>query len=194
MNSSFGNGDEIGVWGANNTLVGSASVENGKSAITIWGKNQLSPDLPGGAGPGDELYLTRWSAVERKEYRLPITSLSKLDGTILNDAILSFEQNSILIAEVELLQELPQNFTLSQNYPNPFNPVTTIQYELPMDGMVKIEVYNTIGQKVVTLVDGEHIAGVHKVIFDAGHLASGTYFYRFTASGYNEIKKMVLVK
>jgi hypothetical protein len=193
-NVSFDDGDEIGVWGENNSLVGSAPVQNGKAAITIWGKNQLLPDLPGGAGPDEKLYLTRWSAAEGKEYRLSITSLSKLDGTRLNDHVLRFEQNSIMLAAIETFPEIPQYFILNQNYPNPFNPTTTIEYAVPYSDHVKLEIYNTIGQKVVTLVDAEHSPGNYRVIFDAAQLSTGIYFYRLSGTGFFEVKRMVYIK
>lgn len=90
--------------------------------------------------------------------------------------------------------ELPNEFTLSQNYPNPFNPTTTIDFSLPKREKIRLEVFNILGQKVVTLVDKELSAGSHKAEFDSGGLSSGIYFYRLT-SGNNVIsKKMNLIK
>ncbi|MEO8168038.1 MAG: T9SS type A sorting domain-containing protein, partial [bacterium] len=92
-------------------------------------------------------------------------------------------------------KSLPTEFGLNQNYPNPFNPTTVIEYALPRQSNVKIEVYNLIGQRMATLVDAVRPAGVHAVSFDANGLSSGLYFYRMTADGtVNLMKKMVLMK
>ena len=89
---------------------------------------------------------------------------------------------------------LPKSFELSQNYPNPFNPVTQIRYALPVGCKVKLEIYNILGQKVVTLVDGKQKAGYKTVRWDAGSLSSGIYFYRFKAGEFTKARKMILLR
>jgi hypothetical protein len=89
---------------------------------------------------------------------------------------------------------VPKVFTLEQNVPNPFNPFTTIQFLLPETGIVKLSVYNLVGQEVARLVDGKMTAGVHRVVFNGNHLGSGIYFYRVTGKGINATRKMLLVK
>lgn len=90
--------------------------------------------------------------------------------------------------------ETPSGFALEQNYPNPFNPTTTISYSIPNDEVVSVEVYNSLGQKVRTLVEQFQTAGVHSVQFDASYLPSGTYFYRLTAGKFSQVKAMVVLK
>ena len=94
----------------------------------------------------------------------------------------------------DLLNQIPNKYVLNQNYPNPFNPVTKIKYGLPKSGKVKIEVYNIIGQKVETILDNFKNAGYHAIDFNAGNLPSGVYFYRIQTKGFNNVKKMVLIK
>jgi len=89
---------------------------------------------------------------------------------------------------------IPKTFELSQNYPNPFNPITEIKYGLPRDCRVRLEVYNILGQKVASLVDGKQKAGYKTVRWDAGALSSGIYFYRLQAGDFVETKKMILLK
>lgn len=89
---------------------------------------------------------------------------------------------------------LPVDYELAQNYPNPFNPTTVIEYALPRAGRVDLSVYNLLGQKVVTLVDGFREAGRHQVEFRADDLPSGVYFYRLTAEGVSATRKMLLLK
>jgi hypothetical protein len=73
---------------------------------------------------------------------------------------------------------VPQSFALLQNYPNPFNSATTIQYALPEAAVVRVVVFNAVGQRVADLVDEAQTAGYHGVRFDGSTLSSGVYFYR----------------
>jgi hypothetical protein len=89
---------------------------------------------------------------------------------------------------------IPTKFALNQNYPNPFNPTTKIKFDLPKNTQVNLTVYNTNGQLVMTLADGQYNAGSYEASFDAKSLPSGTYFYRLTTKDFVETKKMTLVK
>jgi hypothetical protein len=91
--------------------------------------------------------------------------------------------------------KLPEEFGLDQNCPNPFNPVTTINYQLPINSEVDLSVYNILGQKVATLVSKKQPAGQYEVQWDANGFASGVYLYRLeTDNGFIETKKLVLLK
>jgi hypothetical protein len=76
---------------------------------------------------------------------------------------------------------IPDSYRLEQNYPNPFNPSTTIRYGLPQKSEVQLTVFNTLGQKVATLVQGKEDAGYHEVKLRGSGLSSGVYFYRLEA-------------
>jgi hypothetical protein len=108
----------------------------------------------------------------------------------------SYSYSSVEAAEVAV----PKDFALSQNYPNPFNPSTKIDYQLPVDAKVILEVYNIAGQKVSELVNQEQSAGYYTVDFGASKLSSGVYIYRIVASdkatgnNFSLIKKMMLLK
>ncbi len=88
----------------------------------------------------------------------------------------------------------PYQFLLKQNYPNPFNPATVISYELRKAGQVSLGVYNVLGEKVATLVDGFESAGIHSVSFDGSRLQSGMYFYSLQTGSNRITKKMILLK
>ncbi len=85
-------------------------------------------------------------------------------------------------------------FSLEQNYPNPFNPTTTINYSIAKADLVKISVYNVLGQKVAQLVNKNQKAGVYNVRWDAANFASGMYIYRLQAGDFVSTKKMLLMK
>jgi hypothetical protein len=96
------------------------------------------------------------------------------------------------VAEVDV--NTPSEFMLYQNYPNPFNPSTNIKFSLPEMSRVKINIYNTAGQLVKTLVEREMESGYHEVNFDASKLSSGVYLYQLQAGEYISVKKMLLIK
>ncbi|MBN1971731.1 MAG: T9SS type A sorting domain-containing protein [Candidatus Delongbacteria bacterium] len=89
---------------------------------------------------------------------------------------------------------LPGSTTLSQNYPNPFNPTTRIDFFNNMSGKVELNVYNSNGEIVSTIINGMLTAGNHSVNFDASELNNGVYFYTLKTPTKTLTKKMVLVK
>lgn len=116
---------------------------------------------------------------DKAEYRL---NQENNDGT--------FKYSSILT-----VNSLPTKFELSQNFPNPFNPTTMINFALPVKSDVTLSVYNSLRQKVATLINGNLSAGNHSVNFDASNLSSGIYIYLLNAGyKFTDIKKMILMK
>ena len=87
-----------------------------------------------------------------------------------------------------------REFALEQNYPNPFNPSTSIQFSLPKEGRVVLEVFNLMGEKVSTLINGTMAQGTYREVFDASRLTSGVYFYRLTTPAGTLLRKMMLLK
>ncbi len=90
--------------------------------------------------------------------------------------------------------EIPNGFSLSQNYPNPFNPTTNIKFALPVSGKVSLKIFDVTGKLVSELINQNFEAGTHEYNFNATNLSSGAYFYKLEASGFTDIKKMILVK
>ena len=88
----------------------------------------------------------------------------------------------------------PNSFSLKQNYPNPFNPTTKIDFDIAVDGNVKLTVYNSSGKEVGTLVNDFRTAGYHTVTFDARNISSGIYYYKLESNGVSKVMKMTLLK
>jgi hypothetical protein len=86
------------------------------------------------------------------------------------------------------------NYILYHNYPNPFNPTTTIRYELPQDGIVTIDVYDILGQRVRTIINEFQKADRYEVNFNAFGLASGVYIYRMKVNDFITSKKMIFLR
>ena len=91
-------------------------------------------------------------------------------------------------------KEIPSAFELQQNYPNPFNPSTIISYSVPEQSHIRLEVFNSLGQRVAILVDDTKSAGRYEVSFDATGLSSGLYLYRLRTDLFVESRQMMLVK
>jgi hypothetical protein len=96
--------------------------------------------------------------------------------------------------EVEVEIIAPAVYALEQNYPNPFNPSTTINYSIGEAGIVKVAVYNLLGQEVALIVNEFKEAGLHSVNFDAAQLTSGAYFYTIETPQFKQTRKMLLAK
>lgn len=90
--------------------------------------------------------------------------------------------------------EIPSSYSLKQNYPNPFNPNTVIRFLLSVAGNVTIKVYDVRGREVQTLVNERLQAGTYETSFDGSGLNSGVYFYKMTANGFSQTRKMILKK
>jgi predicted phosphodiesterase len=105
------------------------------------------------------------------------------------------------VTEIDKKTEYIPDYTLQQNYPNPFNPSTKIKFALPKTDKVKIELYNTLGQRVETLLNQQIKAGDHEVEFNANNLSSGIYYYRIEVGDparrtgeFQDVKKMILLR
>jgi len=104
-------------------------------------------------------------------------------------AALSINKNNVI----------PSEYALHQNYPNPFNPITRIEYDIPKQTFVKIEIYNLLGTKITTLLNEEMIAGRHAITWNAvdrngRKIPSGIYFYHIRTNDFTKTNKMLLLK
>jgi len=167
--------------------------DDGKGSLTIvsfsFGKNPI------GVGQGNILTLP---VVVKSDFDKEKLQLS------LKEAILA-DPTAVVIPVDKGEVVLPKLFSLGQNYPNPFNPTTTIRFEIGIGGgpqqsvQTSLKVYNILGQRVKTLVDEPKSPGVYYQTWDGkdeqgNKVSSGVYFYQLRAGGYNQTKKMVLLK
>ncbi len=138
-----------------------------------------------------------WSFTNTKWFSTYRLNITEINGD---------PQNLMQMAELEILTmpntsnkpgnatEIPVGFNLCQNYPNPFNPITNIQYYIPENCHVKINIYNLAGNKVETLIEGKYKAGEYNVQWNGAKFPSGIYFYRINAGNFNMVKRMLLIK
>ncbi len=133
-------------------------------------------------------------------------------GWYIDDVRVSYVDYTVGVQNETSEDKLPTSYALFQNYPNPFNATTVIRYSLPVDRSshstardllraratstihVRLEIYNILGRKVATLVDGKQTPGYKAVTWDARRLASGIYFCRLRAGGFQGVRKLLLLK
>jgi len=121
-------------------------------------------------------------------------------GHLINEKLLPGEEffiNNISVKKLLVMSSdllTPTEYGLEQNYPNPFNPSTTIKFSLPEAADVKLNIYNTLGEKVAELLNTNLEAGYHSLVWDAPNNASGIYIYELRAPNFVAMKKMVLLK
>ena len=169
------------------------SINNGKIKIA-W--DDLSPIS---FNEGDNIISLILKAVNKNksqncDFQLTLNGESELadaNGNSIGNVVLSVPS---------LSDNIVKDYQLMQNYPNPFNPSTTIKYALPVDSYVDMAVYNVLGQKVKTLINGIKAMGSYDVKFEAGNLPSGIYFYSLDAKAINEsrnyhqVYKLIIMK
>ncbi len=114
------------------------------------------------------------------------------DGFYVDDLKLIAYEKPTGVENNENTQYL--NFELFANYPNPFNPATTISYQIPVDGVVNLKVFDVLGREIITLVDEHKSKGKYNINFDASNLASGVYIYQIRTGDFIKANKMILVK
>ena len=134
-------------------------------------------------------------------YQVPDYSTHTVDNDTL-DAVPEDYKNRLYFMNVDYSSLVPRNsvvdvpasFDLQQNYPNPFNPVTTIAFDIHEAGDYTLDIFNTLGQKVKTLVSDHRAVGHHEVEFDGSNMASGIYFYSLKGENVTLTRKSVLLK
>jgi len=182
-------------------IVSGSKVE-GLSVLSNMTEDKVKFAVAGSKSIEQELTLVR----VRFELLKPIFSASEDILTIESFKLNESEQTDLL-EKSDLsgsLLEMPTDFDISQNYPNPFNPTTTIKYQLPVDSKVNLTIYNMLGQKIVTLVDGNIPAGYQFAQWNGKDgsgksIASGVYLYRIEITGndgkqFATVKRMMMMK
>ncbi len=123
------------------------------------------------------------------------TDLNNLYGTIYYRLKqVDLDGNFTYTNSISVNKSANYSYSLSQNYPNPFNPVTNINYTVAKDGLVKIKVYDVLGNEVCELLNQIKAAGSYTLQFNASNLPSGVYFYKLETDNFIDTKKMLLIK
>jgi hypothetical protein len=174
------------------TELNSSKYEVERSAVDVQSTERTWSKIGEVGASGTTTTPMQYSFVDNKmqsgkyAYRLKIVD---------NDGTFEFSK------EVESEVALPKDYAISQNYPNPFNPTTRIDYQLPFDSKVTLELYGITGEKVGTIINSELAAGYYTAEVNASalNLASGVYIYRMVAQNpdaqnFVQVKKLMLTK
>ncbi len=153
----------------------------------------FSKDFSSGVLPDGGQNIDNGSTTEQHNYSYADTKVTK-GNYVYRLKQIDFNGTYRYSKEVEMSVKTPITFNLNQNYPNPFNPATMISYSIPEKGIVNLSIYNSLGQKVMTLVNGNVDAGNYNVQLNASRLVSGVYFYRLSAGNHVSVKKMMVLK
>ena len=146
-----------------------------------------------------------WKAVIINQNENKVYSLDKsfvvYTGQSKSISFVIIAGNEKFISEKILSYDLsiPTEFSLHQNYPNPFNPATTIVYDIPIQGLAQIHIYDVLGRNIKTLTNSFHIPGTYSAIWNGkdanGHkVSAGVYFYRLSTDMHIKTNKMILLK
>jgi hypothetical protein len=140
--------------------------------------------------PGDTQRIVMCQLIARgSDNKNSVTKLKQL-----SDVAIEFYNTNFTIGVNQISSEIPSKFSLSQNYPNPFNPKTNIKFNIATLGDVKIVIYDVVGREVQIIVNEKLQPGTYEVTFNGSNLASGIYFYKFTAGEFASTKKMLMIK
>jgi hypothetical protein len=141
-----------------------------------------------GNAPDEELFFHLYDATSAQ------TFISETSITFQENDFLGSTRSPMEIRFEGTTPGVPTTLNLGQNYPNPFNPTTNISYSIPQDGHVMLQIFNTRGQLVETLMDQHQKAASYTVSWDAEGQSSGIYFYKMSFGDRAEIKKCILLK
>ena len=131
------------------------------------------------------------------ETQIVMKTSATLNGRALAQTAVTLDANSIStsgLTDIKNHKKISLDFALFQNYPNPFNPSTTIRFNLPEASIVKLTIFNILGQEIRTLVNEFRESGVNTINFDASDLNSGMYIYKIEAGDFVQTRKMTLLK
>jgi hypothetical protein len=174
-------------------MYGNAS---GGSTLTSYSGVMTNSNSGASVVPGDHANSLLWQRVNNGS--MPPQNNPDLSADQINLIAQWINQG----ASLQLSEEInisPQEYTLHQNYPNPFNPNTSMNFDLPKDGLVNITIYDMMGRIVKTLVNGSQTAGFKSVQWNATNnqgepVSAAVYLYTIQAGEFRQTKKMVLLK
>ncbi len=178
--------------------------DSGVTDVNVWALAVSGTNVFAGTDSGIFLSSNEgasWTQVNAGLTSTGVTALAVSGNDLYAGIVGGLEPDSVwkrplseMITGIKHEDLQPTGFALSQNYPNPFNPTTTIGYDVPKRSMVRLLVYDILGRRVETLVNGEKQSGHYEVTFNASSLPSGVYIYRLQAGSFSETRKLTLVK
>lgn len=131
-------------------------------------------------------------AGSEEQYKVVPVNQRGVEGSATNSV--SYEIKGGLLEKQGKTANRMYSFVVDQNYPNPFNPITRIEYEIPLAGLVAAALYDITGEKVLEILNEEKSAGRHSIAIDGRDLSNGVYFFRLKSGQNESVKKLILLK
>jgi hypothetical protein len=178
-------GDEIGVYGSNGLLTGAAVYQGGDLVVTLWGDDNLTSGIEG-LTEGEQFMIHVYNQSGKTTRSFVISSWIEGDGRYSDDAIQ-------IAGKLQSVAGTPV-FSISQNAPNPASIYTEVEFTLPVDLYVTINVYNVLGEKVGQIEGRNFSAGNHTIKLDVSEYNAGNYFYTLTAGAFEATRQMTVVR
>ena len=174
--------EEAVVFTARPTVPTVVVTDRWNESVDVENRTEMDDGSPAvfGSMPFDFTYPTSAASYSASTNGQPLGALTWFD--------------MVVGVEDSFVDGIPVEYELFNNYPNPFNPTTKLSFNLPKEEDVKLDIFNVLGQKVVSLINDKLSAGQHTVDFNANNLPSGLYIYQLQAGNFNSSKKMVLLK
>ncbi len=180
-------GSQIAAISSDGAVVGSGFVNaDGRCGLAVWGDDEETPEVDG-LILGEKFELHLWDAESGAE------SVPVIEGFLEGDA-LAYETNALLVINLKIQTQLPNEFYLNTAFPNPFNSVTKISYGLPEKTHITVRIYDISGRFVTELINTNQLGGSYTVTWNARNVASGVYLLRMDAGGRDFVRKVVLLQ
>lgn len=186
-------GDQIAALAPDGSCAGVVTWDGDGVALTVWVDDPFT-ETREGVIPGEPVALSIWDASSGQEYD-PDVLAAKIKAPFGNPEVFMPDELYILegLASTAEEEAIPSPaFELAQTYPNPAHRTATLEFIVGADGPVTIEVFDALGRRVATPVDGEYLAGPHKTVLDVSDLASGVYTYRLVAGQQSLIRRLTV--
>ena len=197
-----------GIWSSSDNGTNWINLNTALTNVNLWALHLRNSNIFVGSGNDvtnhSKIYLSNndgssWSDISSGlQTNL---SFSEITTNSTHAFVMIFQTGAVyrrplseLIGIQPISSEVPKQFSISQNYPNPFNPVTNINFDVKSKGLVKLAVFNSIGQEVAIILNQELSPGTYKANWNAANYPSGVYYYKLESGSFTETKKMVLIK
>ena len=179
--------DQIAAFSDRGNIVGVGTINSdGRCGLAVWSDDPTT-DIIDGLLEGESFSLSVWSATDQFELGSSIVAVHKGMGLV-------YETDGFVALDLEVNADLPVSFYLSQAYPNPFNATTKLNFGVPEEAMVSIEIYDVAGRRIATLTEKSHESGHHSVVWNSGTASPGVYLVKMEVDDFKSVRKVILVK
>jgi len=179
-------GGRIIAYNSTGRIVGTNKIGDGnRCGLAVWG-DDISTPIVEGLKPGEAFEI---GYSDEPGHDLKFSFLEYLEGEDL-----VYSTNGVLVVNAVVETQIPDNYYLSRPYPNPFNSTVTLDYGLPDDGEVSIQIFNIEGRIIANLEGGNQPAGFHTVVWDGVDTPSGVYIVSLDAGGVIVTQKVMLMR